>query len=299
MRANDGRHWRSFFDRSRGGPNDDRSPCAARLWRARLRAVLALMDEAVIGTTIGARKLVRYHARETIGCPRLMLTFSDARADIHSLYEAASAGVPAVSRDVAWLDRDGLIFRLPVSCFAVHDTLGHPYGFLEVVRHDGLSHRARLIALRQTVAQLAHEMSEPMTALAAYLYAGKLLLDRGRLRDLVKAEAASERALAELACAVDGLRRLLVSALRDGSTTNKESSWDYSRFPLCGCHQTATMKDGLPSLTVIAVLVCFISPWAGSRVNQSLIRFSNSAVALGPRECRVLGYFLAACDFRS
>jgi hypothetical protein len=31
---------------------------------------------------------------------------------------------------------------------------------------------------------------------------------------------------------------------------------------------TATMKDGLPSVTVIAVLVCLISPWAGSRATN-------------------------------
>jgi two-component system, LuxR family, sensor kinase FixL len=189
-----------------------------------LRAVLALMDEAVIGTTIdgivvtwndGARRLLGYHARETIGCPRSMLTFPDAWADTHALCEEARAG--AVSRDVAWLHRDGLILRLPVSRFTVHDTLGHPHGLLEVVHDDGLSHRARLIALRQTVARLAHEMTEPMTALAAYLHAGKRLLDRRLPSDLVKAEAATERALAELTRAVDVLRRLRLSALRDAT----------------------------------------------------------------------------------
>ena len=85
-----------------------------------LRAALALIDEAVIGTTIdgivvtwndGARRLLGYHARETIGCPRSMLTFSDAWADTHSLYEETSGGAPVVSRDVAWLHRDGL--KLP------------------------------------------------------------------------------------------------------------------------------------------------------------------------------------------
>ena len=191
-----------------------------------LRAALALTDEAVIGTTIdgivvtwndGARRLLGFHARETIGCPRSMLTFSDAWADTHALYEEASVGAPVVSRDVAWLHRDGLILRLPVSCFAVQDTLGHRYGFLEVVHDDGLSHSARLIALRQIVARLAHEMTEPMTALAAYLHTGKRLLDRGLPCDLVKAEAATERALAELARAVDVLRRLRASALRDAT----------------------------------------------------------------------------------
>ena len=191
-----------------------------------LRAVLALMDEAVIGTTIdgivvtwndGARRLLGYHARETIGCPRSMLTFADARADTHALYEEARVGDPVVARDVTWLHRDGLILRLPVTCFTVHDTLGRPYGLLEVVHDDGLSHRARLIALRQAVARLAHEMTEPITALAAYLHAGKRLLDRGLSSDLVKAEVATERALAELARAVDVLRRLRLSALRDAT----------------------------------------------------------------------------------
>jgi PAS domain S-box-containing protein len=191
-----------------------------------LRAALALMDEAVIGTTIdgivvtwndGARRLLGYHAREAIGCPRSMLTFPDAWADTHALYEEARVGAPVVSRDVAWLHRDGLILRLPVSRFAVHDTLGHPYGLLEVVHDDGLSYRERPIALHQTVARLAHEMTEPMTALEAYLHAGKRLLDRGLPCDLAKAEAATERALAELARAVDILRRLRVSALRDAT----------------------------------------------------------------------------------
>lgn len=66
-------------------------------------------------------------------------------------------------------------------------------------------------------AWLAHEMTEPMTALAAWLHAGKRLLDRGLPYDLVKAEAATERALAELARAVDVLRRLRASALRDAT----------------------------------------------------------------------------------
>jgi len=191
-----------------------------------LRAVLAIMDEAVIGTTIdgivvtwndGARRLLGYHARETIGCPRSKLTFPDPWADTHALYEEARVRAPVVSRDVAWLHRDGLILRLPVSCFAVHDTLGHPYGLLEVLHDDGLSHRGRLIALRQTVARLAHEMTEPMTALAAWLQAGKRLLHQGFPYDLAKAEAATERALAELTRAVDVLRRLRVSALRDAT----------------------------------------------------------------------------------
>jgi len=188
-----------------------------------LRAFLANMDEAVIGTTIGgivviwndgARRLLGYHARETIGFPRSMLTFSDAWADAHALYEEASAGPPVVSRDVAWLHRDGVILRLPVSCFAVHDTLGRPYGLLEVVHDDGLSHGVRLIALRQTVARLAHEMTEAMTGLSAWLHAGKRLLDRGLPCDLVKAKSATEQALAELTRAVDVLQRLRVSASR-------------------------------------------------------------------------------------
>ena len=141
-----------------------------------LRAVLALMDEAVIGTTIdgivvtwndGARRFLGYRARETIGCPRSKLTFADARADTHALYEEARVGAPVVSRNVTWLHSDGSILRLPVTCFTVHDTLGRPYGLLEVLHDERLSHRARLIALRQAVARLAHEMTEPITALAA------------------------------------------------------------------------------------------------------------------------------------
>jgi PAS domain S-box-containing protein len=221
--ADGGRHWLRF---SRGDPMMTVShapPDSDDPW---LRATLALMDEAVIGTTIdgtvvtwndGARRLLGYHARETIGCPRWMLTFPDAWADTHALYEEAGVGAPIVSRDVAWLHRDGSILRLPVSRFAVHDALGHPYGILEVVQDDGLSHGARLIALRQTIARLAHEMSEPMSAIAAYLHAGNRLLDRGLPSDLVEAGAVTERALAELARAVDVLRRLRVSALRDAT----------------------------------------------------------------------------------
>jgi PAS domain S-box-containing protein len=189
-----------------------------------LRAFLAIVDEAVIGTTIGgivvtwndgAQRLLGYHARETIGCPRSMLTFPDASGDLPALYEKASAGAPAVSRDVAWLHRDGSILRLPVSCFAVRDTLGHPCGLLEVLHDDGLSHRTDLIVLRQTMEHLAHEMSEPLTAIAVYLQAGKHLFDQGPPYDLVKAEAATDRALVELARAVDVLQRLRLSALRD------------------------------------------------------------------------------------
>ena len=43
------------------------------------------------------------------------------------------------------------------------------------------------------------------------------------------------------------------------------------------------IKDGLPSVTVIAVLVCLTSRWAGSRISQSLICFSISATASGPK----------------
>ena len=39
------------------------------------------------------------------------LTFSDAWADTHALYEEADVRAPVVSRDVAWLHRDGL--KLP------------------------------------------------------------------------------------------------------------------------------------------------------------------------------------------
>jgi PAS domain S-box-containing protein len=191
-----------------------------------LRAFLAIMDEAVIGTTIdgivvtwndGAQRLLGYHARDTIGCPRSMLTFPDASGDLHALYEEASAGAPAVSRDVAWLHEDGSILRLTVSCFAVRDTLGQPQGLLEVVHDDGLSHRMRLIALRQTMEHLAHEMSEPLTAISVYLQAGKQLMDQGLLTDLVKVEEATGRALAELARAIDVLRRLRVAASRDAA----------------------------------------------------------------------------------
>jgi PAS domain S-box-containing protein len=191
-----------------------------------LRAFLAIMDEAVIGTTIGgivvtwndgARRLLGYHARETIGFPRSMLTFPEASGDLHALYEEASAGAPAVSRDVAWLHRDGSILRLPVFCFAVRDTLGHPCGLLEVLHDDGLSHRTDLIALRQTMEHLAHEMSEPLTAIAVYLQAGKHLFDQGLLSDLVKVKEATSRAHAELARAVDVLRRLRASASRDAT----------------------------------------------------------------------------------
>jgi hypothetical protein len=45
---------------------------------------------------------------------------------------------------------------------------------------------------------------------------------------------------------------------------------------------------------VIAVLVCLISPWAGSRISQSLICLSNSATASGPKWVKILTYILPA-----
>ena len=192
-----------------------------------LAALLAVVDEAIIGTATegavvcwseGARKLLGYTAEEAIGQPRSSLTAGEEPDGIDGLPQEASASVLPASRDVAWRSKDGSTLRLPTFLFAVRDPLGQPCGLLEFVRsgerNDSFD-RAALIALREKVALLVLELSQPITAIGAYLQGSRHLLDRGVLSELPKVSAAIEQTLAEASRAADVVRRLRLSASAD------------------------------------------------------------------------------------
>jgi len=195
-----------------------------------LAAMLAIVDEAMIGTATGgavvcwsegARKLLGHTAREAIGRPRSWLTVGEERGDIDALLEEASTSVMPAARDVAWRCKDGSILRLPTSLFAVRDPLGQPCGLLEFVRSFD---RAPSLALRERVALLALELSQPITAIGAYLQGSQHLLNRGVLSDLPRVSAVIEQVLAETSRAGNIIRRLRLAASPDAPDQDRTNT---------------------------------------------------------------------------
>jgi PAS domain S-box-containing protein len=211
-----------------------------------LVAALTVVDEAIIGTATGgaivcwsegARKLLGYTAREAIGQRRSWLTVGEEQDDIDALLDEASASVMPASRDVTWRRKDGSILRLPTSLLAVRGPLGQPCGLLEFVRRPGVAElppdrdsamlvqgyrerddlfdRSLSIALRERVALLTFELSQPITAIGAYLQGSQRLLNRGAPSELARVNLAIDRALAELSRAADIVRHLRLSASLD------------------------------------------------------------------------------------
>jgi len=207
-----------------------------------LAAVLAAADTPLIGTTIdgtvvvwndAARRVLGYTLRETIGRPRSLLTASDEGNDIRVLLEEISARPMGDQRQVAWRAKGGSVMRLAVAAYAVRTGLGQQTGILESVQVPGIAARRTKTdnatydwrhsqhiewpprppstALRQIV-ELVHELSQPMTAIAAYLQGARLLLNRGVPSDLATAEDAIGLALAQLSRASEIRRRLRRSA---------------------------------------------------------------------------------------
>ncbi len=204
-----------------------------------LNAVLTAMGEAVVGTTMDdtviiwnseAQRLCGYSSQEMIGRPHSLLSPSGKRTDARALGEEVVASGQASSRKAVWRCKDGSIRRFTVGLSPVCDAAGHLSGIIETVRledvaegsrnavdtipkegsgqPESLAQRAQLSARDQAIDQLAHELSEPMTAIANYLVAGKQLLNRGAQADTVKMTAANREALKQMSRAADVLRQL-------------------------------------------------------------------------------------------
>jgi len=204
-----------------------------------LAAVLAAVDTPLIGTTTdgivvvwndAARRVLGYTLRETIGRPRSLRMAFDEGNDIRALLEEISARPRGDRRQVARRAKGGSVMRLAVAAYAVRAGLGQQPGILESVQVPGIAARraktdsatydwqhSRHIewppptALHQTV-ELVHELSQPMTATAAYLQGARLLLNRGVPSDLATADDAIGLALAQLSRASEICRRLCRSA---------------------------------------------------------------------------------------
>ncbi|HVC61949.1 MAG TPA: PAS domain-containing protein [Acetobacteraceae bacterium] len=216
-----------------------------------LAAMLAAMDRAVIGTTIdgiivtwnnAAQGLLGYAPHETIGRPRSLLTTAGEMDDIRVLLEETGKLAAGARREVAWRSKDGSIRRLAVAAHPVRDERGQPCGILEVAQvpriaerptdaqpeqpdgqREGVPQPGQPAALRELVALLAHELSQPITAIADYLQAGKRLLNRAAPTDLTKAATAIGRALVQVARAADIVRRLRWSAALDAPANDRHS----------------------------------------------------------------------------
>ena len=201
-----------------------------------LPAVLSAVEEAIIGTTIGgivvawsnsSERLLGYASHETIGHPRSLLTVPGEEGDIATLIAETDSHQITAPRTVAWRRKGGSVLQLPIVRFPVRNTLGETQGILEVLgavramptqnrsTDEEPLDRAQLIALRQTVAAFAHEVSQPMTAITNYLQACVRLLNRDPLSDPARAEAAILKALTEVSRAGELVRALRLSTLYD------------------------------------------------------------------------------------
>lgn len=156
----------------------------------------------------------------------------DDRAELERLMQQSAAGlIDQFALRIRIKRGDGTIVHLATHHAVTHDAAGNPdliilqaedlTGELQAIEaerehRDKLTHVARLSTLGEMTAGIAHEINQPLTAIAMYAQSGVRMLDSGnpspaRLREaLIKLNAQSLRAGA----VIDRIQRLVRN--RDG-----------------------------------------------------------------------------------
>ncbi len=201
---------------------------------AHLRSILETVPDAMIVIdergivqlfSAAAERLFGYSSDEVCG-QNVKLLMPSPHSENHDGYlkhyrETGERRIIGIGRVVAGRRKDGSIFPMELSVGEANRN-GHRLftGFVRDLSERQsaerriqelqaqLSHISRLTEMGQMASGLAHELNQPLTAVANYLQAARRLIDRGDDASVQRAKGAMESAVAQVTRAGEIIRRL-------------------------------------------------------------------------------------------
>jgi two-component system, LuxR family, sensor kinase FixL len=279
--------------------------------RTREKKLDAIVDSAVDGivtidesgqvTTFNAaaEKIFDYSEEEMLG-RNISVLMSPPHRDRHNDYinrylETGESAIIGIGRELEGRRKDGSV--LPLQLSVTEFTIGRTRYFTGIIRDltdqkrnereqrarlDELSHVSRLCLMGEMASGLAHELNQPLTAIASYLQACQRLIDAGNLEKLKPALNSAERQ-ALLAGEIIRRMRAFVSKRKTVIAPTNINALIKEAVGLCeaNCRQNSVLLDlelvePLPDVCVDSVQI--------EQVLLNLIRNSIEAMAEMPAD---------------
>ena len=199
---------------------------------SRLAAIVASSNDAIIGKTLdgvvtdwnwGAETILGYRADDIIGKSISVTLPPGHEEETAAILERIKRGERVEHFETRRRRKDGEIIDVSVTVSPVWDSSGRLLGASKVLRditerqqtrqrlHDlqaELIHISRFTALGEMASMLAHELNQPLTAVANYLNGGRRLLEGGQTGSIPMVREALERAAEQALRAGQIIRRL-------------------------------------------------------------------------------------------
>jgi two-component system sensor kinase FixL len=168
--------------------------------RDQLAAIVQSSHDAVIGKSLagfitswnrGAEEMYGYTAAEAIGQPIAMLAPPPLEGEIPTLIERARRGEVITNYETTRITKDGRQLDVSLTLSPIQDAAGQIVGVSTIARDvtqlnqaqrrireltAEMVHMSRLTAMGQLSSSLAHELNQPLTAVANYAEAARQLL---------------------------------------------------------------------------------------------------------------------------
>jgi two-component system sensor kinase FixL len=204
-----------------------------------LAAVVASSDDAIISKTLtgvitswnaGAERIFGYSANEAIGLPIAVLAPPGNEGEMPTLLAQVARGERVAHFETTRRHKNGALVPVSLSISPIHDAQGQIVGASKIARditaskasalalqraeqrlidmHRELLHATRLRELGQVAATLAHEINQPLSAIASYLAGSRQLLIQNDLNEKAELDEALRRASDQVARASEVVRRL-------------------------------------------------------------------------------------------
>jgi two-component system sensor kinase FixL len=199
---------------------------------SRLAAIVSSSNDAIVGKTLdgvvtewnrSAEIILGYSADDIIG-KSISLTLPPGHdEETAAILERIKRGERVEHFETRRRRKDGEIIDVSVTVSPVWDSSGRLLGASKVLRditerqqtrqrlHDlqaELIHISRFTALGEMASMLAHELNQPLTAVANYLNGGRRLLEGGQTGSIPMVREALERAAEQALRAGQIIRRL-------------------------------------------------------------------------------------------
>jgi two-component system, LuxR family, sensor kinase FixL len=197
-----------------------------------LAAIVSSSEDAIIGKTLdgvvtdwnrGAETILGYSADDIIGQSISLTLPPGHEEETTAILDRIKRGERVEHFETRRRRKDGEIIDVSVTVSPVWDSSGRLLGASKVLRditerqqtrqrlHDlqaELIHMSRFTALGEMASMLAHELNQPLTAVANYLHGGRRLLEGGQTGSIPMVREALERAAEQALRAGQIIRRL-------------------------------------------------------------------------------------------
>jgi len=262
---------------------------------------IVTIDASGLITTFNAaaERIFGYNEEEVLG-RNISILMPPPHHDRHNDYinrylETGESTIIGVGREVEGRHKDGSVFPLQLS--VTEFTIGRMRCFTGIIRDlteqkrnereqrarlDELSHVSRLCLMGEMASGLAHELNQPLTAIASYLQACQRLIDAGSLEKLKQALNSAERQ-ALLAGEIIRRMRAFVSKRQTVIVPTNINALIKEAVGLCeaNCRQNSVLLDlklaePLPDVCVDSIQI--------EQVLLNLIRNSIEAMAEMPTD---------------